>query len=650
MNIKEEIKKDVFKILKDVDIDSIIIEKPKDKTKGDYAIPCFTFSKVLRKSPIEIANYIKDNLDQKKYEKVEVVNGYLNIFVQKKVIVSYILNKIMTELNNYGSNNIGDSKNIVIEYSSPNIAKPFGIGHLRSTVIGEALKNIYEKNGYNVYSLDFLGDYGTQFGKVLYAYITWGDEEKVKQNPTKELKDLYVKFHEEAKLNPELDEQGRIWFRKLENNDPEALKLWNWFKEESLKDFKKTYKILGISDFDEYNGEAYYKEKAYDVIEMLKKKNLLEVSEGANVVNIGDDIVPALIQKSDGTSIYITRDLAAYIDRLEKYKFDFDKSIDKNVKKRYSSILNPITLIINGFKKIFDSSVLKKILLIGFFISAMFIMYSVSSICATLNVKDTDFIKYNSNYLQIRKPNMTLEEYLTLEQNENINYILPGSSLVSFKFNPREYYQTNEITLSVNGSLSSTDMISNENIISGAMPENEKQIILDKMIIQRQIDQEYGYFKMIGILKPEDMIGKQLTLDNIGDFTVVGIVDLSTPSIYVNPTMLINIIQNAYDSSETEMIGGIYIRDEREPETEPILDYKLYEDKITLKKGRFPENDYEVIVNISHKYDMRLNKTISTMVNDTKLTVVGYYESQEGIDKYLVNNNTVKYKLIREKQ
>ena len=208
---------------------------------------------------------------------------------------------------------------------------------------------------------------------------------------------------------------------------------------------------------------------------------------------------------------------------------------------------------------------------------------------------------------------MTLEEYLTLEQNENINYILPGSSLVSFKFNPREYYQTNDITLSVNGSLSSTDMISNENIISGVMPENEKQIILDKMIIQRQIDQEYGYFQMIGILKPEDMIGKQLTLDNIGDFTVVGIVDLSTPSIYANPTMLINIVQNAYDSSEMEMIGGIYISDEGEQETIPILDYKLYEDKITLKKGRFPENDYEVIVNISHKNDMRIKKTKSTM-------------------------------------
>lgn len=323
MNIKEEIKKDVYNVLKDsISIDDIIIEKPKDKTKGDYAIPCFTFSKVLRKSPVEIANVIKDNLDQEKYEKIEVVNGYLNIFVQKKVIVSYILNRIMTELDNYGFNASGKSKNIVIEYSAPNIAKPFGIGHLRSTVIGEALKNIFEKNGYKVYTLNFLGDYGTQFGKVMYAYITWGDEEKVKKNPTKELKDLYVKFHEEAKLNPELVEEGRKWFRKLEQNDKEALKLWNWFKEESLKDFKETYKILGTSEFDEYNGEAYYKDKAYKVIDELKEKNLLETSQGASVVNIGDDIIPALIQKSDGTSIYITRDIAAYIDRLKKYNFD----------------------------------------------------------------------------------------------------------------------------------------------------------------------------------------------------------------------------------------------------------------------------------------------------------------------------------------
>lgn len=323
MNIKEQIKEDIYNILKDItDINDIIIEKPKDRTMGDYAIPCFTFSKVLRKSPIEIANFIKNQLDDTKYEKMEVVNGYLNIFVQKKVIVPYILNKIMTELDSYGSNISGKGKNIVIEYSSPNIAKPFGIGHLRSTVIGEALKNIFRKNGYQVHTINFLGDYGTQFGKVLYAYITWGDEEKVKKNPTKELKNLYVKFHEEAKLNPKLDEEGRIWFKKLEQNDPEALKLWNWFKEESLKDFNETYKILGISKFDEYNGEAYYKDKAYEVIEELKNKDLLEISNGASVVNIGEDIIPALIQKSDGTSIYITRDLAAYVDRFKRYHFD----------------------------------------------------------------------------------------------------------------------------------------------------------------------------------------------------------------------------------------------------------------------------------------------------------------------------------------
>lgn len=323
MNIKEEIKKDIYNILKDqVQLEDIIIEKPKDKKMGDYAIPCFHFSKILKKSPIDIANTIKEKIPTSKYQKIEVVGGYLNIFLEKKVIVSSTLNRIMTELDHYGSNDIGKGKNIVVEYSSPNIAKPFGIGHLRSTVIGEALKNIYLKNGYQVYSLNFLGDYGTQFGKVMYAYITWGDEQKVKENPTQELKNLYVKFHEEAKKDPTLEEEGRKWFRRLEEKDEEAIRLWSWFKEESLKDFRKTYHILGTTEFNDYNGESYYRDKAYDVISLLEKKNLLEESQGAKVVNIGEDIIPALIQKSDGTSIYITRDLAAYIDRLEKYKFD----------------------------------------------------------------------------------------------------------------------------------------------------------------------------------------------------------------------------------------------------------------------------------------------------------------------------------------
>lgn len=322
MNIKEIIKDDIFNILKEIKKEDIIIEKPKDKSLGDYAIPCFTYSKILRKNPIEIATNIKEKLNNDIYERIDVVSGYLNIFVNKKVIVSYILNKITMDLDNYGFNNIGKDKNIVIEYSSPNIAKPFGIGHLRSTVIGEALKKIYIKNGYNVNTINYLGDYGTQFGKVLYAYINWGNEEEIKKNPTKELKNLYVKFHEEAKKNPELEDEGRKWFKKLENNDEEALKLWNWFREESIKEFDLTYNKLGINKFDENTGEAYYKDKAHEIIKKLENKNLIEISEGARVVNLGDDIIPALIQKSDGTSIYITRDLAAYFDRLNKYKFD----------------------------------------------------------------------------------------------------------------------------------------------------------------------------------------------------------------------------------------------------------------------------------------------------------------------------------------
>lgn len=335
---------------------------------------------------------------------------------------------------------------------------------------------------------------------------------------------------------------------------------------------------------------------------------------------------------------------------IEKYKFDFDNIIDKNVKKRYSSIYNPVTLIINGFRKVFDFSVLKKILLIGFFISAMFIMYAVGSICATLNIKDTDFIEYNSNYLQIKKPNMTVEEYLSYEQDENINYILPGNSKVKFTFKPRDFYQTVDMNLMLSGSLSSLDMITEEEIISGTKPTTNYQIVLDKMIIQQEIDIEQSNYKMIGILKAEDMVGKKLTIEGLGEFTISGLVDKQTPSIYADTSMLINILQNAKQEESYEFAGTIYLSEEEtlQPSVE-LQDYKLYEDRITLKKGRMPENDYEVIVNISHRYEMPLNKTISTLVNDTKLKVVGYYESQENLDKYLVNQNTIKYKLIKEK-
>lgn len=323
MDLKKQIKKDIYNILKDyISIEDIIIEKPKNPELGDFAIPCFIYSKIMKQSPIVIASMIKDNLNNEIYQKIDVISGYVNIFLKKEVIVKEVMHTITLKKENYGNSEIGNGKTIVVEYSSPNIAKPFSVGHLRTTVIGESLKNICLKTGHKVYSLNYLGDYGTQFGKLIYAYKTWGDKEKLIENPIQELKTLYVKFHEEAKLDDSLNDEGRKWFKALEDDNEEALELWKWFKEESLKDFAKTYELLGINQFDSYDGEASYKNKTNDVITKLDKANLLKESEGATIVELGDDIVPALVKKSDGTSLYITRDLAAIFDRKEKYNFD----------------------------------------------------------------------------------------------------------------------------------------------------------------------------------------------------------------------------------------------------------------------------------------------------------------------------------------
>ncbi len=320
MDIKEQLKNDVYEVLKDyVKKEDIIIEKPKIREMGDYALPCFTYSKILRKSPNDIANLIKENL--KNYE-INVINGYANVFINKKDFSKNILNKILLDKENYGSSNIGNNKKIVIEYSSPNVAKPFGVGHLRSTAIGEALKNICLKTGYKVYTINYLGDYGTQFGKLIYAYKKWGNEEEVKKNPIVELKKLYVKFHDEASINPSLEDEGRKWFKKLAENDSEALELWNWFKEESIKEYEKTYNLLGINKFDSYIGESYYKDACNDVVKEIEQKGLSKISEGATIVDLGEDKVPAIIKKSDGTTLYITRDIAALLDRKKTYDFD----------------------------------------------------------------------------------------------------------------------------------------------------------------------------------------------------------------------------------------------------------------------------------------------------------------------------------------
>lgn len=323
MNYIQTIKDDIYETVKDsIPKENIIVENPKDRKMADYAVPCFAFSKIMRKSPIEIANYIKENINKDHYEKIEVVNGYLNIFLKKKETTKMVLETIRTEQSEYGSNKQGLGKTIVIDYSAPNIAKPFGVGHLRSTVIGASLKKICEKNGYKVIGINHLGDWGTQFGKLIYAYKTWGEEEQVKQNPIDELKRLYVKFHEEAEKNPELDNEGRKWFKKLEDQDEEALTLWKWFREESLKEFEETYQLLGIEKFDSYNGESFYNDKMQSVIDELEEKNLLSISEGASIVDLGETMPPALVKRSDGATLYITRDLSAIFYRKKEYQFD----------------------------------------------------------------------------------------------------------------------------------------------------------------------------------------------------------------------------------------------------------------------------------------------------------------------------------------
>ncbi|MBE6138171.1 MAG: arginine--tRNA ligase [Firmicutes bacterium] len=323
MNIKEEIKNLVYQVLEGyVEKENIVIENPKDRKMGDYALPCFTYAKAMHKSPLAIAEDIKNVLNSELFEKVEVVNGYVNVFINKKLLTKEVINQIIDHNSNFGNSNIGEGKTIVIDYSSPNIAKPFGVGHLRSTVIGNALRNICEKNGYKVISINYLGDWGTQFGKLVYAYKKWGNEEAVRKNPIDELKRLYVKFHEEAENDPSLDDEGRKAFKMLEDKDPESLRIWKWFSEESIKEFNKTYDLLGINNFDSWQGESFYNDKMDRVVEELENKNLLEESEGAMIVKLDGDISPALIKRSDGATLYITRDLAAAIYRKENYQFD----------------------------------------------------------------------------------------------------------------------------------------------------------------------------------------------------------------------------------------------------------------------------------------------------------------------------------------
>lgn len=323
MDTKTQVVESLAKVLPDIEVSDIEakIERPKDTTKGDYAFPVFFLAKQLHQAPQQIAQDLLPKIDQNGFEKIEVVGPYLNFFLDKVTVGAGILDEILSDPANYGSSNLGDGGNVAIDMSSPNIAKPMSMGHLRSTVIGNALANILKKVNYNPIKINHLGDWGTQFGKLMTAYKMWGSEEEVTADPINTLQKYYVRFHQEAETNPELDEDARAWFKKLEDGDPEAMHLWEWFREESLQLFMKIYDLLDVH-FDSFNGEAFYNDKMDEVVELLESKHLLQESKGAEIVDLEKyNLNPALIKKSDGATLYITRDLAAAIYRKRTYDF-----------------------------------------------------------------------------------------------------------------------------------------------------------------------------------------------------------------------------------------------------------------------------------------------------------------------------------------
>lgn len=296
-----------------------LIERPKNAKLGDYAFPAFSLAKIQHQNPAIIAKNIAANLSSPAFETIQAVGPYVNFAIKHDQLVTETLQEVLSQGQHFGDQKLGQG-NVPIDMSSPNIAKPMSMGHLRSTVIGNSIAQTLAKVGYTPIKINYLGDYGTQFGKLIAAYKHWGSEEAVKQDPITNLFHYYVRFHKEAETNPELDAEGRAWFKKLENGDAEATELWKWFREVSLKDFKRIYQELGVS-FDSYNGEAFFNDKMQPVIDELKQKNLLHESRGAQVVDMGPDQNPAIIVKSDGTSIYLTRDLAAAKWRMEHYNF-----------------------------------------------------------------------------------------------------------------------------------------------------------------------------------------------------------------------------------------------------------------------------------------------------------------------------------------
>ena len=304
------------------------IEVPKEESNGDYSFPCFRLAKELKQSPVNIANNIKENIkiDENTISKIEVVNGFLNFYIAKTKIAEEAIEKFNTQKEEYGKSNMGEGKTVLVEFSSPNIAKPFHIGHLKTTIIGNSLSKIYKYLGFKTIRLNHLGDYGTQFAKLIEGYKRWGSEYDFSTNPIDKLVELYVRINQLCSEDESVLEECRETFKKLEEGDEYCLELWNKFKELSMQEFDKIYKLLNI-EFDSIKGEAFYSDRMQEVIDLLEKSGKLEKSQGAKIVNLEDQGIetPCIIQKANGTSIYATRDLAAILYRARTY--DFDKCI-----------------------------------------------------------------------------------------------------------------------------------------------------------------------------------------------------------------------------------------------------------------------------------------------------------------------------------
>lgn len=314
----------IDEIKTEMDFDSVYstVEVPSDSKMGDYAFPCFKLAKIFKKAPPLISDELKGKLESEpEFEKVESVNGFLNFYLNKEVLIDQVIKNVLNEKEDYGKSDIGGNKKAVVEFSAPNIAKPFHIGHIRSTVIGNAINNIYDYIGYDTERVNHLGDYGTQFGKMIVAYRKWGNKEDVEREPIKTLLTYYTKFHEESENDPSLEDEAREAFAKLEQGSKDEKELWQWFRDESLKEFTRVYDLLGIS-FDSYAGESFYSDKMQRVLDELNEKGLLEESDGAQIVDLEEyKLGKALITKRDGSTLYITRDIAAAIYRKEHYDF-----------------------------------------------------------------------------------------------------------------------------------------------------------------------------------------------------------------------------------------------------------------------------------------------------------------------------------------